>query len=867
MTAELVSRRQRHRVHLLGDLLGETMLAKHGSDFLDKIEQIRQLAKTRRQNQQRDDVLLNTLRELEDELLVSVARAFHQFINLTNIAEQAETTELRLTPFPDASELASLFQSLAGNIDSERTYNAVSTLCIDIVLTAHPTEVTRRTLIQKYNRIAAELQQVHEDQPLRAEQRRALERLIAEVWYTDEIRDEIPTPEDEAKWGYAVVETSLWRAIPILWQGLDRLVFAHTDHHLPLDFSPIRVSSWMGGDRVGNTAVTASVTRRALRLARWAAADLYLRDIEELLRQLSMSECSPALSEMLSEPSSEPYRAVLRDIRDRLEQTRQWAGTDEPANDALILYKNELATPLTVCYQSLVDCGMGIIAEGLMRETLIRISTFGVTLVSLDIREHASRHEALLDALTQFLELGSYRDWSEKTRQAFILRELDSPRPLIPDDWQPAPSERETLATFRLIAEIGAEGISCYIVSMAKNPSDILAVILLLRKCGLARVIPVVPMFETLDDLENAAWTLERLFHLPWYLRHIDGRQQVLISYSDSARDGGQLTAAWAQYRAQEDLVSLCEKYKIELTMFHGRGSAVGQEGSGSRQATLALPPGTINSGMRVTEQGEVVRLKYGSSPQAIRHLDMMMAATLQARLLPPSKPRDAWRHLMDRLASVAGADYLATRANPDFDSYLSQSTPQEELSRLVLGEEGIGSGHGSIASLRTVPWIFAWTQKRLMLPAWLGTDTAIADGLSGRDAYVLREMANDWPFFRSMLDILELILSKADADICGYYDEQLLDSNLTDLGNELRGRLGGLIQSLNALKGQSTLLASAPELRRMLDLRNPYADPLHFMQIELMTRFRHASVRDIHVDKALLVTIAGIAASVRNVG
>ncbi len=862
-----------HRVRVLGNLLGQTMTAQYGVEFLEKEEEIRLLAKTRRQRGSDDhQKLREVLSALDEDDLISIARAFNQFLNLLNIAEQAETGEIADLDFPTTSHLATLFTRLdEKGVDKTKIAETIMNMHCDLVLTAHPTEITRRTLIQKYNRIATALGNVREDTPLEAEQQTDLERLIAEVWYTDEIRTERPTPQEEAIWGYAVIEESFWSAIPKLWDGLNRLLQEHTGQIMSLDMAPVRISSWMGGDRDGNPNVTAEVTEEVTRLSRWMAADLYLRDLEELLAQLSMSHCTQAVRDLCdNQESNEPYRLVLRNLRTRLTATRTWANGSEPPGEGLILYREELYTPLHACYQSLHDCGMGIIADGLLKDTLIRVSTFGVTLVDLDIRQSADKHINLLDELTEFLELGSYRAWSEKARNDFLLNELATRRPLIPEGWNPKGENSEILRTFRLIAQGNAEGISSYIISMAKNPSDVLAVVLLLRKCGLIKKLPVVPLFETLDDLDNAAWTLERLLRTQWYINHIDGYQQVMIGYSDSAKDAGQMAAAWAQYRAQEELVAVAEKYHVDLTLFHGRGGAAGRGGAPARQAILSQPPGSVKNSMRVTEQGEMIRFKYGSPPLALTNLDLVLSATIEASLLPPPQPRETWRSLMDRLAEIASNHYRNTVSDRDFIDYFFDGTPQGELALLALGSRparrNSDSDDRSIEDLRAIPWVFAWTQKRLMIPAWLGTDVALSKELSGKEAYVLKEMLNDWPFFQSQIDMLEMVLAKADIEISARYDEVLVSPKLNKMGDTFRNQLTELIATINKIRNQSELLEKSPELKQSISLRHPYTDPLHFLQIELILRHRTENQNE-KLKKALLITIAGIAAGMRNTG
>lgn len=866
---KLVSERLRHRVRVLGALLGQTMTAQLGHDFLEKVEKIRLLAKTRRQEGSGDFTeLREVLSELNEDQLISVARAFNQFLNLTNIAEQTAATED--LQFPQNSNLERAFKKFTdNNIEPSRIAEVVKQLHCDLVLTAHPTEITRRTLIQKYNRIAGALEFVREDEELDQKHKMELERLIAEVWHTDEIRTERPKPQDEAIWGYAVIEHSFWHAVPKLWEGLDMILEQYTGESLPIEFSPITISSWMGGDRDGNPNVTTEVTEEVLRLARWMAADLYLRDLDELLSQLSMSQCNEAVSELCEKSSHEPYRSILRRVRDRLNATRDWAETKYPPKDGIILKKEDLFSPLDTCYRSLHECGMGIIADGLLKQTLIRISTFGVTLIDLDIRQSAEKHTDLMEKLIFFLGLGNYKSWSEKARHDFLIEELANKRPLIPESWEPEGEAGETLRTIRLIANSNADGVSCYIVSMAQNPSDVLSVILLLRKSGLRRSLPIVPLFETLDDLENAAWTLERLLRDKMYRDYINEHQQVMIGYSDSAKDAGQMAASWAQYKAQEELVEVTEKYNIALTLFHGRGGAAGRGGAPIRQAVLSQPPNTIKRGMRITEQGEMIRFKYGSPLLAQNSMDLVLSAAIESNLMPSPKPRENWRNLMDRLANSAKEEYRnIVQDGSNFADYFRVSTPEPELSLLSLGSRPTRrvADSNAISDLRAIPWVFAWTQKRLMIPAWLGTNAALSMKFSAKDKFVLKEMMTEWPFFQAQMDLLEMVLTKADTEIAQHYDEILTPDHLKPLGDHFHQELTSLIDEVNEVKKQEVLLENAPDVRQTISLRDPYTDPLHFLQIELISRYRQDGKNE-RVKKALLITIAGIAASMRNTG
>ncbi|ANY89063.1 MULTISPECIES: phosphoenolpyruvate carboxylase [Pseudomonas] len=869
--------RLREDVHLLGELLGETIRQQHGEAFLQKIEDIRHSAKADRRGAA--EQLSSTLGDLADDDLLPVARAFNQFLNLANIAEQYQLIRRRDAGQPEPFEAQVLPELLARLKQAGHSNDALARqlakLDIQLVLTAHPTEVARRTLIQKYDAIAAQLAaQDHRDlTPAERQQvRERLRRLIAEAWHTEEIRRTRPTPVDEAKWGFAVIEHSLWQAIPNHLRKVDHALFDATGLRLPLESAPVRFASWMGGDRDGNPNVTATVTREVLLLARWMAADLFLRDIDYLAAELSMQQASSALREHIGD-SAEPYRAVLKQLRERLRATRAWAhaaltSAQTPGPDVLVSNR-ELIEPLELCYQSLHECGMGVIADGPLLDTLRRAVTFGLFLVRLDVRQDAARHRDALTEITDYLGLGRYADWDEEQRIAFLQAELKNRRPLLPAHFKPDAQTAEVLATCREIAAAPAASLGSYVISMAGAASDVLAVQLLLKEAGLTRPMRVVPLFETLADLDNAGPVMERLLGLPGYRASLHGPQEVMIGYSDSAKDAGTTAAAWAQYRAQENLVRICREHQVELLLFHGRGGTVGRGGGPAHAAILSQPPGSVGGRFRTTEQGEMIRFKFGLPGIAEQNLNLYLAAVLEATLLPPPPPQPAWRALMDQLAADGVKAYRAVvRENPDFVEYFRQSTPEQELGRLPLGSRPAKRRAGGIESLRAIPWIFGWTQTRLMLPAWLGWETALSNALARGQGELLGQMREQWPFFRTRIDMLEMVLAKADAEIAKAYDERLVQPHLLSLGAHLRDLLSQSCQVVLGLTGQSVLLAHSPETLEFISLRNTYLDPLHRLQAELLARSRsREAALDSPLEQALLVTVAGIAAGLRNTG
>ncbi|MBC3271058.1 phosphoenolpyruvate carboxylase [Pseudomonas sp. SWRI81] len=873
-----IDARLREDVHLLGELLGNTIRDQYGEAFLDKIEEIRKGAKADRRGSM-DAELSASLNQLSEDQLLPVARAFNQFLNLANIAEQYQLIhrreETQAAPF-ESRVLPELLARLRSEGHSaESLARQLARLDIELVLTAHPTEVARRTLIQKYDAIAAQLAaQDHRDltSAEREQIQSTLQRLIAEAWHTEEIRRTRPTPVDEAKWGFAVIEHSLWQAIPHHMRKADQALFAATGLRLPLEAAPIRFASWMGGDRDGNPNVTAAVTREVLLLARWMAADLYLRDVDHLAADLSMQQASDALRARAGD-SAEPYRAVLKQLRERLRATRNWAHaaltapTPAPAD---VLHNNrDLLEPLELCFNSLHECGMGVIADGPLLDCLRRAVTFGLFLVRLDVRQDSSRHSSAMTEITDYLGLGRYEDWNEDQRIDFLTGELNNRRPLLPAHFKPSADTAEVLNTCKEIAAAPAASLGSYVISMAGAASDVLAVQLLLKESGVLRPMRVVPLFETLADLDNAGPVMERLLHLPGYRARLQGPQEVMIGYSDSAKDAGTTAAAWAQYRAQERLVEICREQQVELLLFHGRGGTVGRGGGPAHAAILSQPPGSVAGRFRTTEQGEMIRFKFGLPDIAEQNLNLYLAAVLEATLLPPPPPTPEWRHLMDELAADGVSAYRqVVRENPQFVEYFRQSTPEQELGRLPLGSRPAKRRAGGIESLRAIPWIFGWTQTRLMLPAWLGWETALSKALARGEGELLGQMREQWPFFRTRIDMLEMVLAKADADIARSYDERLVELDLLPLGAQLRDLLSQACSVVLGLTGQSQLLAHSPETLEFIRLRNTYLDPLHLLQAELLARSRQQDVEQgSPVEQALLVSVAGIAAGLRNTG
>ena len=861
-------------VRYLGKTLGETIKNQLGQEWLDRIEKIRKGGRASYQGDATcSEELKETFKTMSDSDLLTVGRAFAQFLNLGNIAEQEYNAAMNVDASIDA-----LFKHLdKAELTAEKVQDAVAKLNIDLVLTAHPTEVTRRTLIHKHKELANCLQAIHQESLNDVERKKIETRiadLIAQAWHTEEIRSVRPTPVDEARWGFSVIENSLWEAVPDFMRELDGRLNEDYEVSLPLDASPVQFSSWMGGDRDGNPFVTSKVTEQVLLLARKRAAKLFAIDLDRLQVELSMYDCNDALREKVGD-ANEPYRALLRPLVDKFIATRDgisdYLAGKNPDTSNWVESDDELIEPLMLCYQSLLDCGMQVVANGLLLDTIRRARVFGIHLLRLDVRQDSERHADVFSELTRYLGLGDYAQWSEADKQAFLLRELGSKRPLFPAQWDASDDVKEVLDTCKVIAKHSKHGFGIYIISMASEPSDVMAVQLLLQESGVDWPMPVAPLFETLDDLNNSPDVMRKLLSIDWYRGYVKGRQFVMIGYSDSAKDARVLAAGWAQYQSQEALVAIADEFDVSLTLFHGRGGTIGRGGLPAHAAIYSQPPGSLDGGFRVTEQGETIRYKFGMPKLAKRSLGIYASAIIEAMLFPPPAPKEEWRELITAMAAQGRDNYRATvRHDKEFVPYFRVATPEQELGKLPLGSRPAKrKPQGGIESLRAIPWIFAWAQTRLVLPSWLGVMRAIDSVKTPENEKVVNEMFSEWPFYRSRLSMLDMVFHKADPRISEAYDERLVPKELKHFGEALRAELKESISSLLAITGDGDIMKNDPQGKESMEIRAGYLQPLHYLQIELLDRIRKAGddAQNTSLERAMMVTIAGIAIGMRNTG
>src|SRR5215831_4610771 len=897
----------RDDVRLLGNLLGETLRRQEGEQLFATVEQVRALSKSGRAGNAADfDELERVLRELPLAQALTVARAFAHFLNLANIAEQHHRLRRRRehqrapgSAPQQASFEDSFARLLASGVTPEALHDQVRSLRVELVLTAHPTEVTRRTMRQKARTIAELLERMDHPDLTPAERAEAIDALRAEItaaWQTDEARAGQLSPIDEVKGGLVVIEQTLWDAVPASLRALDRALRAATGKPLGVDVAPIRFGSWIGGDRDGNPNVTPAVTTGACLLARWMAADLFHKDIDALRSELSMRDGSAELVARAGE-EREPYRALLREVRDRLAYTRDWiddvlkgrrAIAEWKTDTRLYLDPEDLAEPLRLCDRSLRESKAETIADGRLSDVLRRVASFGLALVRLALRQESSRHTAALDAITR----GSYAGWDEGQRVEYLTRQIaDGGRAVAAASVAASPFSPEiqdVLTTFQHAAALPPGSFGAYVISLASRPSDVLAVELLQLAAGVTPPLRVVPLFERVPDLQAAGATVTDLLGLAAYRERIQGHQEIMVGYSDSAKGDGRLSAAWELYKAQEDVVAACRAKGVSVTLFHGRGGTVDRGGGPMHLAIQSQPPGSVNGSLRVTEQGETIDSKFGLPGIALRTLERYTTAVLEATLRPVRNPEPRWRQRMQQLAdSARGAYGRLVHDTPGFIDYFRAATPQPEIEKLRIGSRPARrTTTAGLEGLRAIPWVLAWTQTRLMLPAWLGVGAALAptsppslgelssppDPLSLRERgdeglQELRQMYDAWPFFSSTLDLVEMVLAKASPEIAARYDLRLVPESLRPIGEQLRGELRATIATLLSVTRHRELLEHNPVLRRSVDVRNPYVDPINLVQVEILSRLRSGGADIELLRDALLVTVNGIAAGMRNTG
>ena len=879
----------RDDVRHLGNILGKVIKKQEGSNFFNLVEKIRLLSKANVANKSRKEPFKKILREvnkLSPQSLFKLTRAFNHFMNFYNLAESIDASRT-LDQYENIKSnkkfqnifIEEIFENFFKNkkISNNKIYNIAKSLNIGIVLTAHPTEVKRRTLIQKYHTLTEILEQriLLNNYPSKLKiLDKKLYDEITIIWNTDEIKRSRPTPPEEARWGLAIIEDSLWDTIPKVYRRLNQIFEKNMGKGLPKNFNPIEFGSWMGGDRDGNPFVTSEVTKRVILLSRWEAAKLYEKSLTKLIRSYSMEKCSNKILKTTGK-TFEPYRVYLRPLRDKLRTTHreieQHLNYGKPLNEKILLSeREEILKPLRVVRESLEQNQNENIASGDLLDLMRRAKCFGINLARLDIRQESSRHSQLLNEFIKRKSRLNYNSWSETEKIKYLsdkIRGKNSINKFIFKNKE----NKEVWSTFKALSSQPKECLGAYVISMTSSASDILSVMYLQKEANIKSKLRVVPLFETLDDLINGKKIMEKLFSLKWYRKYILNKQEIMIGYSDSSKDAGKLSASWHQYKLQEEIIKLAKKYKINVTFFHGRGGSAGR-GGGPIQATLrSQPPYSVNGKIRITDQGEVIQQKYGYEPLAKYNLCSYIGSVMEATLNPPPNPKKEWRNLIQNMSNVSTSSYRKNiNQTSDFIRYFKTVTPHMALGKLSIGSRPSKRKNvDNINSLRAIPWVFAWTQIRLMLPAWLGTAEALRYSSIKKFKKTLTDMEKNWPYFNSTMDLLDMVLSKVDPEISKIYEKNLADQKLVRVGDKLRYQFNA-VKKLNHDITPREILKQRKAFRGPAIIRNIYSEILNVLQVTVMKKQKQKKLDKKSkklLDDAMMTSIAGISAAIKNTG
>jgi phosphoenolpyruvate carboxylase len=901
-------------VRRLGNLLGETLRRQEGQELLDLVEQVRKLSKrTRREGDAAArEELADLLAELDVEVAIQLVRAFSTYFYLANVAEQTHRVD-ELTSRTDRERgwLDATVERLeSAGISSDEVAAVLTRLELRPVLTAHPTEAARRSILTKMQRVSELLEERNDPRGTAADRAR-VDRRLAEtidlIWQTDELRRERPTPTDEARSVLYYFDELFTVVLPTLFADLaDRLDDLGIE--LPPDAAPIRFGTWVGGDRDGNPNVTSAITEQVLRMQ----ADHAIRDLLEAVERvgfdLSSSERIAGVSAELAESlardaerlptvhdrfhelnAEEPYRFKLAYVHERLLNTRRRILEDHvPGEGTAYADGGELLEDLDVMYRSLLEHRGELIARGPLARLMRTVAAFGMHLATMDLREHTSAHHAVLGRLYGRVgELDTpYEDLDRVDRGELLGAELERRRPLTSTTTVLTGDEQRTMSTFTTVREAlerhGRGIIESYVISFTEGPDDVLAAVVLAREAGLVdphadlALIGFVPLLETPDAIREAHDILDALLSVPAYrdvVRLRGDLQEVMLGYSDSSKLGGVLTSRWELHKAQRRLAEVARSHGVALRLFHGRGGSVGRGGGPTHEAILAQPPGTVDGRIKITEQGEVISDKYGLPGLARRNLELSLAAVLDASLLHreahnPPEAIARWDEVMDIVSEAAESAYRNLLDTPGLADYFSASTPLEELGELNIGSRPTHRpGGGSITDLRAIPWVFGWTQSRQIIPGWFGVGSGLAHARAEGHGDLLAEMYRDWSFMRMFISKIEMTLVKTDLGVASRYVEQLVAGELRPIFDQIREEHERTVDAVLAVTGGDELLSEHPILRRTLDVRDAYLDPLSVLQVELLSRSRSTEEPDPRLRRALLLTINGIAAGLRNTG
>ncbi|MCK1550246.1 phosphoenolpyruvate carboxylase [Bradyrhizobium sp. GCM10028915] len=901
--------RLRDDIRLLGRILGDTVRDQEGPELFDLVERIRQTSI--RFHRDEDRLARRELEQILDSMSTSetvrIVRAFSYFSHLANIAEdQNNIRQMRANKGGGSGVLAeTLAHARAAGIGADALRNFFKSALVSPVLTAHPTEVRRKSTMDREMEVAALLDR-RERVALTAEEAAAsdeqLRREVLTLWQTNLLRRTKLTVLDEVANGLSFYDYTFLREVPRLVNALEDRLEEGGEQAAGELASFLRMGSWIGGDRDGNPFVTADVMRGTLRLQSSRVMQFYLNELHVLGSELSIAAHLADVSEELrtlaerspdTSPhrSGEPYRLAVSGIYARLtataemlqvEITRRPVGKGAPYDSV-----GELKADLDVLHRSLISNNAGVIARGRLRLLRRAVDCFGFHLARLDIRQNSAVHERTIAELMDAANPGmSYLALGEDARISLLTNELRSTRSLVSPFVKYSDETMGELNVFHAAAEahakFGSDAIPQCIISMCKGMSDMLEVAVLLKEVGLVHpsgrsAINIVPLFETIEDLQASSTIMDRMLSLHDYRRLVDSRgsvQEVMLGYSDSNKDGGFVTSGWELYKAEIGLVDVFERHGVRLRLFHGRGGSVGRGGGPSYDAIIAQPGGAVNGQIRITEQGEIISSKYSNAEVGRNNLEILAAATLEASLLHPrqSAPRREYLTAMDELSSLAFKAYRGLVYETDgFVDYFWASTVINEIATLNIGSRPASRKKTrAIEDLRAIPWVFSWAQCRLMLPGWYGFGSAVEQWIAehpDKGMPFLKELYKEWPFFRMLLSNMDMVLAKSSIAIASRYAELVPDEALREkIFGRIRREWHSCIETLLDIMGQDRLLQGNPLLERSVRHRFPYLDPLNHVQVELLKEHR-AQNPDEQVLRGIQLTINGISAGLRNTG
>ena len=885
-------------VRKLGDLLGESLVRQEGQALLELVESVRKAVKDGG-----GDDLLSTL---SIEQSVQLVRAFSTYFNLANVAEQVHRARvLSDARAQGGSWMAKAVDKIAAaqraniqghEFSTEDLTRWVNELMVRPVFTAHPTEAARRSVLNKLGRVAKLL-----DQESSPAQRNQLAETIDVLWQTDELRVGRPEPLDEAMNALYYLDDLFKLTIPEVLNDFKNEI-KRLGVDLPLDARPLSFGSWIGGDRDGNPNITASITESAMVLQVGHAIRVTIAAMDELRQMLSVSTritgVSKALLDSVEEDLKhipefeerfkrlnvqEPYRLKATAIVHRLAFTRNRhasGGSHVKHRD----YNNtaELLADLALMRDSLLENRGELMATGLLERTMRTVSAFGLTHATLDVREHSDAHHHTL----AFAFGDSYKTKNHQERFAILAKELADSKNL--DFGKCDERAQKTLDTFKAVFDIverfGPESIETYIVSMTKGSDDLLAAVVLAKQAGLVNlssgsaIIGFAPLLETVAELRAAGEILDTLLNDPSYRKIVELRgnlQEIMLGYSDSNKDAGIATSQWEIHRAQRKLRDVAIKHGIKLRLFHGRGGSVGRGGGPTYDALVALPWGSIDGQIKMTEQGEVISDKYALPSLARENIELMLAASLEATILnraprQSNESLDKWNACMELISENSFARYRSLIDHPDLPAYFYASTPVEQLGEMMLGSRPSRrpDAAGGLDSLRAIPWVFGWTQSRQIVPGWFGVGSGLKAAREAGKSDVIQEMLGQWHFFHTFISNVEMTLAKTDLDMARRYVEALVPKELHHFLDVIAEEFKLTCEEILKVTKKDSLLGDQPILARTLQVRDAYLAPLHLLQVNLLERVRdHQGEVDATLQRALLLTINGVAAGLRNTG